>query len=717
MDKLYLNELLQDIRENSKNEVLRIIWISYDYTRCFLIDIFDKKALPEERSIEEVELLLKNNTYIILSIDSKAEVVNPEKISEVDKNIMERGWKIINLIANKKNEPDIFNKRNRGILVKKAIAEFKVDKKTVYKNLRKFWQGGKVKYALLPQYGLNRNNSRRVTKKVGRKSKIAKMYANANKNYPEIITDENLIKIYKKAIKKWYKKHKCITLSQVYNFMKTKFFVDKKTGLPFPQNLIPSERQFRYWYKHYGDHLEDTKARLGEKKYLEDKRPIESNCISEVNGPGSRLQLDSTVQEVNFVNRLDRSQVIGRPRTYLLIDVFSELIAGFCVAIENASYNTQIMALVNMAEDKVPYCKGFDINITKDEWPFEALPVSLLGDNGEFKSKYCELLTNNYGIEVENTPSYRADLKPLVERLFGKVKHDINDLLDGVSKKEGERKRGEKDNRINACIDIYQYTKIMINAILFINNNYWIKDYQRNTEMIKDKVKPIPVELYKWGIKKQSGQLRKVDKDLFRISILPTSNVSISREGIYFKKMYYTSDDEAINISIIKAGLTGHVIPITIHYDPRNITYIYIYYNKEHKAIKCYLTEKYERYKGMSLDEVKALQEQEQLEQDMFMDTFNKGQYKFINDINKINIEARKQTNEYLNKENKKKRIKNIRESREKEKNAIRKEDSILSNYEATDDFKLDKSENIIEDETENKVLDIMDQIVRKEYE
>ena len=66
-------------------------------------------------------------------------------------------------------------------------------------------------------------------------------------------------------------------------------------------------------------------------------------------------------------------------------------------------------------------------------------------------------------------------------------------------------KKGTKDPRLGAKLDIEQYTKIIINFILHYNKNFYMKNYIRDKDMVVDNVKPTPIELWKWGVKNRAG--------------------------------------------------------------------------------------------------------------------------------------------------------------------------------------------------------------------
>lgn len=62
-------------------------------------------------------------------------------------------------------------------------------------------------------------------------------------------------------------------------------------------------------------------------------------------------------------------------------------------------------------------------------------------------------------------------------------------------------------------------------------------------EMIADEIVATPLSLWKWGIenRKQKRQTQVVDRDILRLNILPNGKANVSRAGIRFKGLYYSS--------------------------------------------------------------------------------------------------------------------------------------------------------------------------------
>src|SRR5258708_34001474 len=84
---------------------------------------------------------------------------------------------------------------------------------------------------------------------------------------------------------------------------------------------------------------------------------------SAIPGPGYLYEIDATVADVYLVSAFNRRRIIGRAVIYVVIDVFSNLIVGVSVSFEGPIWIGAMLALENMALDKVSFCNENGIDI------------------------------------------------------------------------------------------------------------------------------------------------------------------------------------------------------------------------------------------------------------------------------------------------------------------------------------------------------------------
>ena len=136
------------------------------------------------------------------------------------------------------------------------------------------------------------------------------------------------------------------------------------------------------------------------------------------------------------------------------------------------------LAIENAASDKVAYCASYGVTITEEEWPCHHIPTAILADRGEMESRSADNLVQMLGIRIENAPPYRADLKGIIEQHFRTINTDATPFLPGKVLPDMSE-RGGHDYRLDAKLDIRQFTEIIIRCVLYYNNSHYM-DYFEN---------------------------------------------------------------------------------------------------------------------------------------------------------------------------------------------------------------------------------------------
>lgn len=128
-----------------------------------------------------------------------------------------------------------------------------------------------------------------------------------------------------------------------------------------------------------------------------------------------------------------------------------------------------MLALENTVCNKVEFCSRYGVTISGAEWPSEHLPEMLVADRAELLGNNSNHLVDAFGIRISNTPPYRADLKPFIERMFLSLNHELVHRLPGAVLKPHER--GERDYRLDAALNLTEFRKALIHFILHHNRS------------------------------------------------------------------------------------------------------------------------------------------------------------------------------------------------------------------------------------------------------
>ncbi|MEI8397169.1 MAG: hypothetical protein WCF85_20790 [Rhodospirillaceae bacterium] len=298
------------------------------------------------------------------------------------------------------DQPAIFETRARGRAVRRLIDEGKTTKQTLYRLLRRYWQRGMTPNALLPDYSNcgAPGQERKVTEEGRRATSTTDIWTP--------VVDADTRSIFRAVVTRRFTANYKLDLTGSYEEMIRSYYsdqaIDERTGrqVLVPRKIIPTLRQFRYWFEKDNDLFKIDRLRRTPRVYDKDMRAILGTSISETIGPGSRYQIDATIADIFLVSRFCRGsdgdrppRIIGRPVLYVVIDVFSLMIVGVYVGLEGPSWVSAMMALANAATDKVTYCRQFGIDITEADWPCYGVPDCLLGDTKILI--HCALYYNN----------------------------------------------------------------------------------------------------------------------------------------------------------------------------------------------------------------------------------------------------------------------------------------------------------------------------------
>ena len=686
---LYVNDLIEWIDESGSSFVERITWIDDDYTIAFTIDINISTGFPNPKKVTDLLEAINEGSILKIKTDPWARIVREEDLSQKEKEIRDKYWDLISPIVIQ--EPSIYYRDKRGSIIKQAVEQYnngrstgKLVEKTLYKLIRKYWQRGKDKNSLLPDYE-NSGGKGKVKvsgeKKRGRPRKYA--------DNPVIgegvnITEEDK-KIFRLAIARFYHNSKQNFLTTAYDLTIKNYYSEEinydehgsKRHLLIPPDKRPTFAQFKYWYEiEHPDIRSKLISRKGYRRYALEDRAITGDSTSETIGPGSRYQIDATIADVFIVSTYNQDWIICRPVVYVVIDVFSRMVVGIYVGLEGPSWIGAMMALSNAASDKVAFCKEYGVEITDEQWPCHHIPDAILGDRGELIGMSVETLIPNLGVRIENAAPYRADWKGVVERYFGIIHGHVKPFVPGYIDKD-YRKRGATDYRLNSTLNLEEFTEAIIYMILYQNNKHWLEKYPRDEKMIADDVSPIPRELWKWGISNRSGKLRTFPEDIVNLNLMPTGTATITEFGIKFKGVYYTCEKARQESWFVKArsnSFSKSEKKLDVSYDIRNLDYIYIRSADGRSFEKCFLTEKEQKYSNKNLHDIEYLIEYEKLKKQRNQGSEQQDRIDLIAKIENITSKSKQRKKDLIDSElSNKQRTDGIRENRSIEK-AIRRE-------------------------------------------
>lgn len=535
---------------NTDDLYYRVLYINKLTDRVYVIDIkcnSKKIGKYSELSYEKFLEGIEAQRYILLDRDIFLPLVSEEKLTKSAKEIRDKAWNQIKSLV--KNQPDIFISNIRFQLIKEeSEKDGGASIPSYFKWLKSYDAYGQVPNALLPNFQ-NCGAPGEEKKNCELSTSLKKIIRQGYKKYF----------IGKSTIRSAYKN----TLRTMYNSAihgEKKFTID----------------QFYYWGSREWTYSEALKRKIGKRKYKSTRRLLRGRTSDMASFVGELYQIDWTLTDIQCVSSLNRNDYIGRPTLYLVVDTISRAITGLLLTFENPSYITLCNAFYNAGRNKVEFAKECGFVITDDDWITNIIPNRLIGDRGELLSTKADSIANSLHVTVENTAAYSPELKGIIELLIGRVTERVKQLFDGkgrVDKDFGERL--SNDSRKEATVTLKELYEITIKCIIEYNNHHWIDDYPLTTEMVRDRVKKIPMEIWKWAHENGHSTGKTFDKETLWLSLLEGKMVTPSRKGIYLNKQYFVPVDNE-DFKLFENLICAPIIEqIKVSYDPRIYNEIY----------------------------------------------------------------------------------------------------------------------------------------------
>lgn len=195
-----INDIISFEEANGEKQLERILWIDEGNVICYTINIENEKALPIKRKVSDLQQLFNDQLLTLVDNDPYAFVYQDEKqISDKNKTLRDERWKSIESMV--LQEPDIYERDKRGQLVRFSVENTGKNKRLFYKYMVQYWQRGKVKSALLPNYTNSGGRGKEKTYKDQKNGRRRKFETIIGKGV--IVTDE-IKRTFEVGVKRFY---------------------------------------------------------------------------------------------------------------------------------------------------------------------------------------------------------------------------------------------------------------------------------------------------------------------------------------------------------------------------------------------------------------------------------------------------------------------------------------------------------------------------------
>ena len=364
-------------------------------------------------------------------------------------------------------------------------------------------------------------------------------------------------------------------------------------GQLFPEH--PTFNQFRYFYRKTRKMENFLISRNGIKDYQKNDRPLLGEGVQAFAPTIGTAMLDGTICDIYLVD--DSGQLVGRPILVVACDANSSLCLGYSLLWEGGTYSLQKLML-NIIEDKVSLCERFGIQIVKEQWNVNRLPSVMVTDGGSEYTGQTFSQIAELGVSLVKLPSFRAELKGTVEKLFDLVQSSYKDILKGKGVIMPDfQERGSHDYRLDACLTMDEFEKIILRCIVHYNSERVIENYPTTEEMLDDGVPPYASEIWNYKLKTESASLISVSKRDLALTLLPRTNGKFTRFGLRVNKLRYHVDGYK------EQYLSGGDAVVT--YNPDDVSKVWLK-EKDGSFAEFSLIES--RFANMPLSEVASIQ-------------------------------------------------------------------------------------------------------------
>lgn len=591
-----MTTLLKNDLFKFEGKTLRVLDIDAKRDVAIVIEMFGAKALPFAIRYSDIQEI----PFLELTKSPGSRVVSQRQAEHAAVTFSS----IKTFVS---DYPAITDANYRARSAKEIEEKTGLTRQTIYKNARKYWQGGQTEQSLYPAFDqCGRMPYRKMLEAAPATEVEEKSNKHDGKKKLYFTISAGDIQIINAALKNHYLKIGGQTLAEtVKRIHDDSYSAPNANNIPilFPKGAKPTYQQiYRFLHSTYSD---DTIAisRFGQKEHDKNRRSVTGRALDASIGPGHVYEVDAYTCDI-YVTDEKRVFTVGRPNLYLIRDRDTGLHVGMYMSLSPPSWMGAALAILNIFEDKANLCLKHGIPYNKDDWPAHGLmPSSIAADRGEFSSMYSCTLTTSLKIAVTLLPGGRPDMKGSLETEFGRKKIFFQTLEYGYT--ESREAHEEYKGQYTAAITYSEFQSQMWERLVHHNKRAGdINKKYKTLEERLDEVIPSPINLWNYRHPKHPSLVSRHSLNDVKFSILPQSvKASITPEGISFEGRLY------VNKELETAGVFNRLRArekIRVIYDPRDTNSIWPILD-DGRIVECTLSTRSPLTKNMTDFQVAAL--------------------------------------------------------------------------------------------------------------
>jgi putative transposase len=276
---------------------------------------------------------------------------------------------------------------------------------------------------------------------------------------------------------------------------------------------------------------EKTARRHSSKRARENFDPILGE-FPHADYPLAVIQIDHTKVDLIIVDEFDRKP-IGRSHITLAIDVFSRIIFGYSISLDDPSNLSVGLCLTHGILPKETWLEKIGVKGTWTSWGF---PKTIHADNaGEFRGSTLQRACDQYGINLEWRPIGKPHYGGHIERLMGTFGTEIHELPSTTFSNIQERK--DYDSEKEAAMTLRELEKWLTTFI--------IGEYH---ERFHEGINTTPMAKWREGLlgtdETPATGLppRLADDGKLLLDFLPPINRTVQQSGVQIDEIFYNHD-------------------------------------------------------------------------------------------------------------------------------------------------------------------------------
>lgn len=546
------------------------------------MDRGDWVLLGEE---QETEFDLKQRH--IRSLDDLSPERRPRFESEMNENlraikpVLDLGW-------------GAFDQNERGAVLAE-LDEKHLDGKSpsgrwITRLLRRYWRSGNNPYSLGPQNHRAGAKSRRallVARVSGQPSLRTGPNRKVTVSYPDgTRTDrggngiplgalnviENLVSAYfddpfnQSMINETRRRWKGLPWHEV-----TKS-VNRGLGrLPTFRHIKATRRQVAYLGEPLVDQIAVLRRAQGYRHTNMNNRRLDGDYRDVGRFAGQRFEADTFLVDLHLVEDMT-GQPIGRLRVYLIVDVFSGMVVGVYMTVNEVDNAHVGRALHAAFAPKVDYCKLFGLEIQPQDWPCEGLPEIISADNKELVTTIAQYLPEL--VDTGIARPYHGDDKGTVE-VNSSLIQSGHVILYGEGVTKGPKLRCTDDPAKQATARVSTFMRELLRWVVYTHNHRPMpRTREIPAEFLKTKLNITPFNLWNWSRRKQGGVLRRYKAATMMPRLLPAIEANITRRGIEVDGLFFELPKELDKLRA--ASTCASLDKVRIHLDQLSTGQVYL---------------------------------------------------------------------------------------------------------------------------------------------